>query len=93
MSKAIRGVYEKLPGSGVWWINYFDSQGKRRREKAGRRSDAVSLYLKRKTEALQGKKLPEKLRSRAISFVELANDGLEYSKRKRRVRQVREVPY
>jgi hypothetical protein len=39
----IRGVYEKVLGSGVWWINYFDSQGKRRREKAGRKSDAITL--------------------------------------------------
>jgi site-specific recombinase XerD len=77
----IRGVYEKVLDSGVWWINYFDSQGKRRREKAGRKSDAITLYQKRKTEALQGKKLPEKLRAKAVTFGELADDGREYCKR------------
>jgi len=61
--KKIRGVYEKIPGSGVWWIQYFDARGRRRREKAGTKSAAISLYSKRKTEALGGKKLPENLRS------------------------------
>ena len=31
----LRGVFEKIPGSGVWWIRYFDQFGKKRREKAG----------------------------------------------------------
>ena len=61
--KKIRGVYEKVPGSGVWWVQYFDARGRRRREKAGTKSAAISLYSKRKTEALGGKKLPENLRS------------------------------
>ncbi len=78
--KKIRGIFEKVPGSGVWWIQYFDAQGRRRREKAGLRSSAISLYRKRKTEALEGKKLPEKLRTRVVKFSELADDALEYCK-------------
>lgn len=75
-----RGIFEKVPGSGVWWICYFDAAGKKRREKAGRKGDAIDLYRKRKMEALQGKKLPEKLRTRKASFADLAADALEYSK-------------
>lgn len=30
-----RGVYEKHPGSGTWWIRYADVDGKTRREVAG----------------------------------------------------------
>jgi site-specific recombinase XerD len=78
--KKIRGVFEKVPGSGIWWIQYFDAQGRRRREKAGLKSSAITLYRKRKTEVLEGKKLPERLRSKAISFSILAQDALEYSK-------------
>ncbi len=59
-----RGVFEKVPGSGEWWICYWDAQGRKRREKVGTKSNAILLYRKRKTEALQGKKLPEKLRRR-----------------------------
>src|SRR5438128_4919971 len=57
-----RGIFEKLSGSGEWWIRYVDAQGRYRREKAGTKSGAIALYQKRKTEALEGRKLPEKLR-------------------------------
>jgi integrase len=76
----IRGVFEKVRGSGIWWIQYFDAEGRRRREKAGLKSAAGILYRKRKTEALQGKKLPENLRARVVRFSELATDALEYCK-------------
>jgi site-specific recombinase XerD len=74
-----RGVFEKFAGSGVWWICYFDADGRKRREKVGRKSDAIDLYRKRKSEALQGRKLPEKLRAKKVSFADLAKDALEYS--------------
>jgi site-specific recombinase XerD len=79
-----RGVFEKVPDSGVWWIRYFDAQGRFRREKAGTKSAAIELYRKRKTEALQGKKLPEKLRRATVTFAEIARDALSYSKAHKR---------
>jgi site-specific recombinase XerD len=78
-SKKIRGVFEKVPGSGIWWIQYFDAAGRRPREKAGRRSDAVDLLAKRKTEKLQRKKLPENLRAKPATFAELLDDAIEHS--------------
>jgi len=75
-----RGVYEKVPGSGVWWVRHADAMGRIRREKAGTKSAALTLYRKRKTESLQRKKLPESLRSPMVSFAELATDALAYSK-------------
>jgi site-specific recombinase XerD len=78
-ARKVRGVFEKAPGSKIWWICYFDGDGRKRREKVGRKSDAIDLYRKRKMEALQGKKLPEKLRAPKVSFAELAKDALEYS--------------
>jgi len=41
----MRGIYEKPVGSSIWWINYF-AAGKRHREKVGRKSDAIKLYLR-----------------------------------------------
>ena len=76
-----RGVFEKVPGSEVWWIRYVDADGRYRRELAGTKSAAINLVRKRKMQALEGKKLPEKLRARAVSFAELADDGLESCKR------------
>jgi integrase len=79
MSK-IRGVYEKTAGSGIWSIQYFDSDGKRRRETVGSKSAAIDLYRKRKTEVMEGKKLPERIRAKAVTFGELGDAAIEYSK-------------
>jgi hypothetical protein len=55
---------EKSTGSGVWWIRYADSTGKLRREKAGNKGAAITLYQKRKTEVLQRVKLPENFKAK-----------------------------
>lgn len=68
-----------MPESGVWWIRYTNSQGKRRWEKCGRRSDAITLLAKRKHEKLLRKKLPEALRGRAVTFRELAERAKLFS--------------
>jgi site-specific recombinase XerD len=77
-SAKVRGVYEREPG--VWYIRYVDSQGRYRREKAGTKGAAIDLYRKRKTEALMGKKLPERLRRATVTFADIARDALAYSK-------------
>jgi integrase len=76
-----RGIFERIPGSNHWWIRYADATGRVRYEKAGHKSAAIDLYRKRKTEVLQRKKLPEKFRERAVTFDELAEDTLAYSRR------------
>lgn len=75
-----RGIYEKVPGSGIWWIRYADHQGRLRREKIGRRSDALALYSKRKTAVLQRRKLPENFRVKNLTFRTLCDDALEHCK-------------
>ena len=76
-----RGVFQKVPGkNSPWWICFWDAQGRKRREKAGTKSAAIDLYRKRKNEALQGRKLPEKLRRATVTFAEIAKDALAYSK-------------
>jgi hypothetical protein len=75
-----RGVFEKVPGTGVWWIRYIDAQGRYRREKVGTWTNARDLYHKRKTQAFEGTKLPEKLRRATVTFAEIARDALTYSK-------------
>ena len=86
-----RGIYERVPGSGVWWIQYTDAQGRRRREKAGLYSSAEKLLDKRHTQTLQGKKLPETLRAKAVTFGELLDDALEYSKSENGARTTNEI--
>lgn len=78
--KKLRGVYENPPNSGIFYIQYFDIRGKRRREKAGRRSAAITLLAKRKTEKLQRKKLPESFRQSIVTFGDLLDDALAVSR-------------
>ena len=79
MAAATRGVFQHPADSGVWWVNFYFA-GKRHREKVGRRSDAIALYQKRKTEARSGLKLPETLRvKKAVLFEDLAKDAMLYS--------------
>jgi hypothetical protein len=76
-----RGVFEKPPGSGIFWINYFDASRVRRRERIGTKSNAIKMYQHRKNQAWEGKKLPASVRmQRAVRFSELVDDVLEYSK-------------
>lgn len=75
----IRGVYERDPGSGIWWICY--KQGTvRKREKVGSRANAKILYQQRKTELRAGAKLAPNLRSKGVTFGVLAGEALAWSK-------------
>ena len=77
--KALRGVFERPANSGIWWINYF-ADGKRHREKAGSRKNAIDLYTKRKNEVRAGIKLPDTFRvTRPVLFEDLAKDAMVYS--------------
>jgi site-specific recombinase XerD len=89
--EAIRGIYEKVKGSGIWWIYWTDGNGKRHREKAGRISDAKTLLNKRKTEVLQGKKLPELQPGKVITFGDLVKDALAHSKAENGERSTHEL--
>lgn len=70
----VRGVFEHQPG--VWWIQYF-AEGKRHREKVGRKSDAIKLYQTRKSAIHAGIKLPT-LRNHATLLSELIADVLKF---------------
>jgi integrase len=75
----VRGVYERDPGSGIWWIR-FTENGKIRRERVGRRSDAIALYQKRKADARAGIKLPSNLRQRPLNIAELGQEAKQWYK-------------
>ncbi len=50
-----RGVFEKEPGSDIWWIRFKDA-GVVHWEKVGRSGDAIQLYKIRKADILRGVK-------------------------------------
>lgn len=74
----VRGVYEHPTGSGIWWAQYF-VHGKRHRERAGNKTNAIKLYHKRKTEALTDAKFPE-LRRRRVTLGELMDDAVAFAR-------------
>jgi integrase len=74
-----RGVFERPPESGIWWINYY-VHGKQHRERVGRKSDATALYQKRKADSRRGVKLPELQPQKVTTFGQLANDAVDYAK-------------
>src|ERR1035437_5976884 len=71
-----RGLFERPPGSGVWWINYY-VKGNQHREKVGRKSDAIDLYPVRKADATIGSKLLAPRSTKTITLSSLIDDGLE----------------
>jgi integrase len=83
-AKKARGIYEKEPGSDVWWIRYADSSGRIRREKVGNKGAAIKLYQKRKTQVLQGDKLPENFRARPVEMRLLVEDAMEHCRNNNR---------
>jgi integrase len=86
----MRGIFEKVKGSGVYWIRWTDHKGQLHREKGGRKSDSIRLLEKRRTETLQNKKLPELNPARRITFRDIVADALEHSKAHNGERSTRE---
>jgi integrase len=78
-AKKIRGLYEDPKDSGIWWVQWFDANGKRHREKAGTKSAALKLRAKRITDRLEARKIPETLKHKAdIKFSELCKAAQDH---------------
>jgi site-specific recombinase XerD len=75
----IRGIFERPPSSGVWWISYCDGEGKRHREKAGRRSAALDALGRRRLEVKEGRYIPPRAGAR-LTFRELAKAAMARKK-------------
>ena len=75
----LRGIFEKPEGSKIFWIRYVDGSGRYKREKVGRRGDAITLLSRRKADAAMGVKMPDNLRNKGVTFAELAEAILVYA--------------
>ncbi len=71
-TKKERGVFEKDPGSEIWWIRYYIDG------REGREKDAVDLYRIRKADALRGVKLPTNMKSKGVKFDALGKHAIEW---------------
>jgi integrase len=76
---AIRGIFERPPNSRVWWISYCDGEGKRHREKVGRRSAALDALGRRRLEVREGRYIPPRAGAR-LTFRDLAAAAMAQKK-------------
>ncbi len=87
-----RGLFERSKGSGVWWIRYFDGDGREHREKAGPKALARKRYMQRKTEVAEGRYFPN-VHRRAAVFDDLLDDYREAKRREGKAVMASEVGY
>jgi integrase len=80
MAGKTRGIFERPVGSRVWWISYYDADGKRRREKIGTRANALKAYQDRKADIRAGRKLPPVRMVKPVTLGDLIDLALEYAK-------------
>ena len=71
-----RGVFEKVPGSGIWWIR-FKVKGVEHREKVGRRGDAMKLYAMRRADVVRGVKMPANMKHKGVKISEIAQEAID----------------
>lgn len=86
-----RGIYERVTRSGIRQIRSTDLDGRKHREVAGERRAAKKLLGQRHTQRLEGEKFPEALRTKAVTFRELCEDALIYSKAENSAKQTYEL--
>ncbi len=75
--KKERGIFEREPGSGVWWVRYADESGQLHREKVGAKGLAKDVYRKRKTQIREGKFFPEQIRRKETALAAAIDDYLD----------------
>jgi ribosomal protein L34E len=59
-----RGVFEKVKGSGVWYVLYYDEYGKRYREKVAQRASPLRSIARERPRLLRAVSSPRKSRPR-----------------------------
>jgi integrase len=75
----MRGIFEKPPRSGVWWIRYADATGRIRREKVGTFEEAGARLRIRKEQAKLGVLPRLAWRKRPATLRKIAEDALAYA--------------
>jgi integrase len=68
-----RGLFEYPKASGIFWIRYWDANGKEHAEKIGPKALARKRYIQRKAEILEGRYFPDG-RRRAPVFDDFVED-------------------
>jgi integrase len=76
-----RGVYEYPKGSGIFWILYYEN-GRRHRERIGKKSLAIKRYAARKTEILEGRYFPPRQSHTVEELIEIVRNDYRTNRKK-----------
>src|SRR5713226_6984708 len=87
-----RGLFERPARPGVWWIRYFDGDGRKHREKVGPKALARKRYMQRKTEIAEGRFFPARHKGVPL-FDALLDDYREAKRREGKAVMKSEVGY
>ena len=81
--KKVRGVFERVKGSSVWWIRYTDQHHKKHREKVASHKQAVAVLAQRQKDVDLGRYDPDWVegKRKKVLFSEVAKERNEYSQR------------
>lgn len=71
------GVREIPAESGIWWIDYVDAEGKRRREKVGKFAAAVDQKKRRDAQVAKNEYIAPR-QKRIWTFRKLAEENIKY---------------
>jgi len=71
-----RGIFERPPGSGVWYARYKDEHGRLHKEKVGPKGLAQKVYQKRKTQIAERRFFPERFKRRDVLLADYVTDFL-----------------
>ena len=78
-----KGVFEREPGSGIWWARYTDADGKRKTRQIGAFGDARNwIEEQRRTSARASSHPVSSLRG--VRYSALCDTAIEYSKAEHR---------
>jgi len=72
-----RGVFEKVPGSGIWWIR-LKVDGVEHHWKVWRCGDAIKLYGLRKGDVVSGVKMPANMKHKGVKFGVIAQEAIDW---------------
>jgi integrase len=72
----IPGIFERPPNSGVFWISYTDTDGNRRREKAGKHAAALDLLGQRRAQVKKNEYIAPR-QKRVWTFRRLAAETIK----------------
>src|SRR5262245_50443975 len=74
-----KGVVERPPGSGTFWVRYKDHNHREHREKVGPKKLAQQVYAKRIAEVAEGKFFPERaIRVRRVPLKDFLKEFVKH---------------